>query len=536
MESLITLIARLIDNAVWSCAAALGVALGIGVVASCGEQLRRYARRGLVFCGLGVCALLFCGKPPAGSTNGMDHVSSPLMEEYAEGTNPRSRDSDDDGLEDAEEVGRIVPTVSLPDFAAAAGDSVIYVCTPPVGHVDSGAYPFDLPFPVRLSGRICTRGVADVRSVDFDDWTWIEYGFGMPFPEGVTVTASVGDTSQSRSEQWRLVLSDLSEGGRHYVVACALLGLSDDMFGAYDNSYGKTFEIYTAKTQISQSNMCAPIGQDVRIPFSLTADTDPLANWSIEPVLPDGARLFVGAFGGTGAATLDGQAGVWGSIGSVPATYTITARHPNFPGLVSSVTFSACRFKVESVRFNFDLAGATTDAVSLRSNYSTVGVAVPFENGVLDWATFTSTRVIETKVAKGTTTFNWYLCRVGELPCPSMQIGTTGPHRIYTVLAPPVEPWSADIASDQCAWTNALEWACVHAFGATTQNEAASRIAEAINSSGKFIYAQGDARYCHEVAWTGSCGDSDFVYDACLRVDGDDSPSVPPHHWRSRIF
>ena len=32
----------------------------------------------------------------------------------------------------------------------------------------------------------------------------------------------------------------------------------------------------------------------------------------------------------------------------------------------------------------------------------------------------------------------------------------------------------------------------------------------------------------HEVAWTGECGEDDQIYDACLSVDGDGDPSLPP--------
>jgi hypothetical protein len=38
---------------------------------------------------------------------------------------------------------------------------------------------------------------------------------------------------------------------------------------------------------------------------------------------------------------------------------------------------------------------------------------------------------------------------------------------------------------------------------------------------GEFMY--------HEVAWTGDCGATDQVYDACLEVDGDNDPTTAPH-------
>jgi hypothetical protein len=40
----------------------------------------------------------------------------------------------------------------------------------------------------------------------------------------------------------------------------------------------------------------------------------------------------------------------------------------------------------------------------------------------------------------------------------------------------------------------------------------------------------------HEVAWTGACGNADFVYDACLKVDLAQNPVAPnpvlPTHMR----
>ena len=32
----------------------------------------------------------------------------------------------------------------------------------------------------------------------------------------------------------------------------------------------------------------------------------------------------------------------------------------------------------------------------------------------------------------------------------------------------------------------------------------------------------------HQVAWTESCGDSDMIFDACLRVDGSGAPNTTP--------
>ncbi len=38
----------------------------------------------------------------------------------------------------------------------------------------------------------------------------------------------------------------------------------------------------------------------------------------------------------------------------------------------------------------------------------------------------------------------------------------------------------------------------------------------------------GSFRY-HEVAWKGACSTSDRLFDGCLKIDGDDDPTTPPH-------
>lgn len=62
----------------------------------------------------------------------------------------------------------------------------------------------------------------------------------------------------------------------------------------------------------------------------------------------------------------------------------------------------------------------------------------------------------------------------------------TGPHRMYVVLGDPVEPWCSNVTTNLCAWTNALEWACGAAAGATSLQAAASMVTETINTCGRF--------------------------------------------------
>ena len=76
------------------------------------------------------------------------------LEEYGIGTDPREGDTDNDGLDDREEFGWIEPRGVFPDLSP--DESTVYICSSPQGHVSQGVYPFSLPFPVRLCGRVCT--------------------------------------------------------------------------------------------------------------------------------------------------------------------------------------------------------------------------------------------------------------------------------------------------------------------------------------------------------------------------------------------
>ena len=61
-----------------------------------------------------------------------------------------------------------------------------------------------------------------------------------------------------------------------------------------------------------------------------------------------------------------------------------------------------------------------------------------------------------------------------------VDIGTTE-HRIYLVLDTPQGPWVQTSGSSQLPWVSALEKACVWAAGATTKDQAAKKITEAVN-------------------------------------------------------
>ncbi len=347
-----------------------------------------------------------------------------------------------------------------------------------------------------------------------------------------------------------------------------LLGVCDPEFGETDATVGKTFTLHVVKTAVEPAAACSPAEWTGRREFALTGDSTQWADWTIEPSLTNGAKLYASAAGGEGADVVYGTSRVHVSSGSVATNYTVTARHPICAGSAASAEFTVFRIGVEAMRFNHDLASSAGDAVSIRANYDEVGfdpatgewsrggvtnfpacyragtmptvqakftvepklttnvtvfaqttgdlfglpglldATVALTNGASGWVSFRCVGRVFGQVARCAAGIDWHVCGLGpERLAPAKHAGT-GPHRVYVVLGDLVEPWSGDLTSDQCAWTNALEWACGAAAGATTLSEAASLVTEGINMSGVFHYDTEDgASYFtkqrrHLIFWT----------------------------------
>jgi hypothetical protein len=344
-----------------------------------------------------------------------------------------------------------------------------------------------------------------------------------------------------------------------------LLGACDPEFGETDATAGKTFTLHVVKTAVEPAAACSPAEWTGRREFALTGDSTQWADWTIEPSLPNGAKLYASAAGGEGADVVYGTSRVHVSSGSVATNYTVTARHPICAGSAATAEFTVFRIGVEAMRFNHDLVSSAGDAVSIRANYDKVGfdpatgewsgggatnfpacyragttptvqtkftveprlttnvtvfaqttgelfglpglldTSVAFADGASGWVTLPAVGRVSGRVARCSAGIDWNVCGLGpERLAPAKHAGT-GPHRVYVVLGDQVEPWSCDLTSDQCAWTNALEWACGAAAGATTLSEAASLVTEGINTSNRFRYEQlmGRSVYTYENELTG---------------------------------
>ncbi len=79
-------------------------------------------------------------------------------------------------------------------------------------------------------------------------------------------------------------------------------------------------------------------GSTNRVPVALDIlKSSGSANWKLTPDLPDGARLFASASGGTPQTTLQDMTNVWVSAGNIMTNYTLVASHPNAANIFDSI-------------------------------------------------------------------------------------------------------------------------------------------------------------------------------------------------------
>ncbi len=389
-------------------------------------------------------------------------------------------------------------------------------------------------------GKSYIGSVEHVSSVQYPpDYDWCAQVDGRPQTEVLPAGAVHSGAARWIVDYDKSICIDNQDG---------LLGVCEPTFGNINATVGKTFTLHAVKTAVEPAAACSLVEWAGRREFALTADSTQWADWTIEPALTNGAKLCTTSVGGDGAHVVYGTSCVYVSSGSVATNYTITARHPICTNSSYSVSFTAFRVGVDAIRFNHDLAASTNDAVSVRANFGEVGFdpatgewssggatnfpacykawatptvqarfsiepkistnvvvfaqmtgnvfgvyglldkPVDFVDGASGWVSFPSIGVLYGQVARNTVNMGWFVSRLGgEAIAPTLHC-MTGPHRIYVVLGDPVEPWSNDLVSNQCAWTNALEWACGAAAGAMDFQAAASNVTEAINTSGVFYY------------------------------------------------
>ena len=94
--------------------------------------------------------------------------------------------------------------------------------------------------------------------------------------------------------------------------------------------------------------------------------------------------------------------------------------------------------------------------------------------------------------------WEWKVSQMNGAVVSAFACATTGPHRVYTVLDVPKEPWEPN-GTIQCPWTDALELACTVAEGKSDKVQTLAAITSHLfgNSMG-FVYdlRKGDSHYC----------------------------------------
>lgn len=117
------------------------------------------------------------------------------------------------------------------------------------------------------------------------------------------------------------------------------------------------------------------------------------------------------------------------------------------------------------------LGGVASRAIELKFDGKDVSRAIMVELG----------QPLPNMVQRLKLSLNWWARGPGDSPAVTA-IGSTS-HNMFVTLAVPTDPWSADKT-----WVAALEVACGWASGATTLDEAAARITEKYNASGRVAY------------------------------------------------
>ena len=222
---------------------------------------------------------------------------------------------------------------------------------------------------------------------------------------------------------------------------------------------------------------------------------------------------------------------------------------------------TVCAFTLEGLKFNHDSAACTNDAINIRLDGSTNGVyhiqdgewtrggatncpacyvggirpvvkarfgarpadlasavlgaeatgggfvlgnlppkRIAFSGGRSDWIDFDAcggTNAIPVCVRRQQGSWEWSVTNVQGRALAKFCVATSGPHKVYTVLAHPTAPWREAKDDPQCAWSYALERACGWAEGAIATNDMFVAVTSNLYYNCQFAYdtIEGGTRY-----------------------------------------
>ena len=113
------------------------------------------------------------------------------------------------------------------------------------------------------------------------------------------------------------------------------------------------------------------------------------------------------------------------------------------------------------------------------------------------WFEFAVDTRIPRTVRKADHRWEWRVSKLGRQDVTAFTCATTGPHRVYTVLDVPKEPWEPN-GSVQVPRADALELACTVAEGKSGKVQALAAVTSYLFGNMGFIYdsRNGDSHYC----------------------------------------
>ena len=311
--------------------------------------------------------------------------------------------------------------------------------------------------------------------------------------------------------------------------------------------------LHVVHTEVAEPRHERLVGSETRARFSLTADSTPIADWSISPVVSGGPTLHRTDQTQTGSSSsISGADSVWLKAGSTPGVYTLTATHPACPASTTNAQFVVARVTTESLRYNWDQSSSATDGINLRGGPKpadafdlTVGEWVRGGQNLPACYATNVTPVVEarftvepdavtncelratggpfggiaaTNIAfsggdsgvvrlsmSGTTgslvgrygyDLVWMCDSLDADTFPEEGFAETTNLVAYTIFREPLSPWTNEWTNVQNAWTNALEFALVTAGadGSNSETNALAAITQHLFSGHGLVYDTTEGR------------------------------------------
>jgi hypothetical protein len=281
-----------------------------------------------------------------------------------------------------------------------------------------------------------------------------------------------------------------------------------------------TATLSALRVQIVESNVWAVVNTNVVLHLTnSTAQVD----WLLVPSnVVNGASLV----GGGGTATL--------ATGTLITNYTIIARSQHLTNCLAVVPVNVFSGAVTNLKFNWDPAAATGDALNIRADYNTpynlthgewvagtstnypaayttnrtvtlrarlavstnvtsgtiwaestdsggslgniLKATVSFLNGTSGWVAVTLAGATTNCVAKTVETWRWKIENINGSGSAAMSLNESGPHTIYTLLGEPQAPWDNTADSQRNAWVVVLDRPCTWATGSTNAAHLVSKV------------------------------------------------------------